>query len=440
MINNNDLPLVLYGAGRRAPLGVSIMKNFGLSPICICDADTDKQDTEYLGLPVLSIAEAFKRYGKFNVFVTVGNELKYSAFDSLLEYGIDKNRILNYVSKERYRGCPFLFHNLTVDSEGFLRPCDNGIGKDSSINVNTALKVSIYKNDIVDIGASLSLYIDNRKRAINAIKNGEICECTGCSAIKEDLWKDKLKTVSFGFCAPCNLSCIYCSNSNIGEGAARLSWDFDVKRFINKLNEQGLLDPMSTMHWASGEITINQKKREILDALGKYRCNIACNCVIFDAQIAKLNGMLCPSIDAGTHETYKRIKGIQAFDDVWRNIKKYIDSGLKVAVKYIFISENSNEADIIGFIKEATKADVKNIIISAEYTKKFPIMRKPCTEEQFKLMAKMYNMAKRNGISTYINETFTPDENNLILDYVKIFENNVGAPHTCAFSTATTIK
>ncbi|MDR2124389.1 MAG: hypothetical protein LBP38_05325, partial [Desulfovibrio sp.] len=83
--------------------------------------------------------------------------------------------------------------------------------------------------------------------------------------------------------------------------------------------------------------------------------DIASNGTIFSDAI--LNGLqsgkcsLCTSIDAGTPETYLKIKRQDLFECVWRNLEIYANSGTeKLSVKYIVTDDNKSKRDIDGFI------------------------------------------------------------------------------------------
>lgn len=101
---NHDLPLALYGAGKNAAIEKAAVEKSGYDPVCFIDADVSKQGCEYLGLPVLSLNEAKRKYGQFNLHVTVGISARFDIFEYLLQQGIQKEKILNYETYERYIG------------------------------------------------------------------------------------------------------------------------------------------------------------------------------------------------------------------------------------------------------------------------------------------------------------------------------------------------
>lgn len=72
------------------------------------------------------------------------------------------------------------------------------------------------------------------------------------------------------------------------------------------------------------------------------------------------------SVDSGTAETYRKVKGQNGFSIVWNTIRNYCRSGKRVFVKYIMFSYNSSKKEIDSFIDLCNNAGVKNISVSAE--------------------------------------------------------------------------
>ena len=54
--------LCLYGAGFWGEIAYRLFCKMGCEPICYCDDNAEKWDTEYMGLPVYSLEDGVKRY------------------------------------------------------------------------------------------------------------------------------------------------------------------------------------------------------------------------------------------------------------------------------------------------------------------------------------------------------------------------------------------
>jgi MoaA/NifB/PqqE/SkfB family radical SAM enzyme len=107
----------------------------------------------------------------------------------------------------------------------------------------------------------------------------------------------------------------------------------------------------------SGEITVHPKRKEIYDVININKNIVLTNGFKFDNDLfLKMENYpvrLLVSIDAGTRETYARIKGFDCFDKVCENLKRYASSkqGL-IMLKYVFVSGlNDFEKDVDGFVK-----------------------------------------------------------------------------------------
>ena len=403
--NSNNLPITLYGAGRQAASAKKYVESViddGNNIICFIDADVSKRGKQYLGLPILSYEDAKNKFGDFCIYITTATKLKYSIINELVDWGFEKEKILNYEECEQYTSCSMLESQLIIEERCLFFCC----------RVNETMNSSPIIKWETDMETTVSKYIDLRDRLINAIRNGKTCECSGCSLIKYDSYASikKLKSIAYGFNHPCQLSCSYCQHPNAkqpltNQEQKRFIQAFDFPKFIECLEKHNLLAPDTVITIAAGEITINRKKDAIFAALKKYRLNVLTNAIIFDEQIAKSENNLVISVDSGTRETYKLVKGMDAFDKVWTNIGKYLGYGTSVTVKYIFLPENSNDADVEGFIQASLKAGVNYISISCNI-----LRQTPHTNEQIKLMAKMLNLSKANGILAVIDDTYLPNE------------------------------
>lgn len=169
-----------------------------------------------------------------------------------------------------------------------------------------------------------------------------------------------MRTLSYGLSHPCQFNCSYC---RVGSAGGRtLSPEmretighFDFAGLLRCLEDKNQIDLATPIEVAAGEITINPKRDAVLDALKRYPVQILSNGAIYNEKVAALiarqGSFLHLSLDAGTHETFRRIKGVDMFDQVISNIKRYRDAGGNVHLKYIVTNDNCDDADIDGFIR-----------------------------------------------------------------------------------------
>ena len=412
---NAKLPLILYGAGANAVVEMTVVVRRGLNPTCFCDADERKHGTTMFGLPVLSLAQARDRWKEANYWITAGSVFKPEIIKYLTQDNdISQEYILNYERFETkaYRGCHLLETGLVIEEE-LMKVC-----------CRQAQSPGIRWDCGGDIDSAISSFIEERDSAISSIRDGEPSVCGNCPEITMGNYciDKKIQALSLNFDTPCQLSCTYCIRRNavnMTDTSARIDnmiSHFDYRAFLGTLEKRGLISENARIDVASGEISIDPRKQEILDVFEKYRLLVLTNAVIFDDALAEAGGKLGNrmniSVDAGTRGAYKKIKGLDAFDRVWDNIQKYREHGVDLVLKYIFLPENSDDENVENFINKASEVKPSIIYISANAIKTVPH-----TDEQIRLMAKMYRLAENNGMTPVIIPETMPGD-----DIVKIHE------------------
>lgn len=396
--------LVIYGAGNVASFELAIVKKRGLLPVCFCDVDINKQGAVLSGLPVLSVEQAITQFGEPYFWIPETLQLTHNVIEYLLnDLKIDKKYILNYADFEVYRGCSLLESEIVIKDD-FIQLCC------SQLDSMWGTVPKVYWKDCGgSIDATVTQYKVKRNELINAIKHEIVSTCEGCSQIKTAYFptNKKVRIASIGFRSPCQLLCNYCSvRDDVGQAA---SSDMDYRLIFDSFEKKGLLSEDASVGLASGELSIYHKSKELLAAVEKYRVLVASNAVVFRDDIAKAvsrpGSTIMVSVDSGTANTYRAIKSFDYFWDVWANLKKYREAGANVIAKYIFVAENSNEEDVNGFIERAAEIHIKKIYISGDLNK-----AGSHTDEQIRLMAKMYTLALKNSMTPVLLETIAKED------------------------------
>ena len=164
---------VLYGAGKNVVTQLIEGKLWGLDPVCFCDADERKQGTVYIGLPVFSLDEVLKEYGNEAIFyITLDTPLRYDVQEYLVNLGIEKDRIINYESVQKYRSCHYLRTWM-------------GVGDHSIVSCCKLEKVpQVFWDEVgKNLNEAIDTYIDMRDKTIVAIANGIPTVCDDCHFI-----------------------------------------------------------------------------------------------------------------------------------------------------------------------------------------------------------------------------------------------------------------
>lgn len=267
-------------------------------------------------------------------------------FEALRLFGADPSKIEFYENVEWRFGCSFLGQYLWF-GRNYYRSCvyRNGeyLNKNYSGNIN---------DDYQEI---IRLW----QNTINRWRNNEPTPCDGCFILKKQLWPRniELKTLSLygGFKGEtCNFSCIYCDatdNLKMAKCKEGITMIDAIEAFVVATNKSNFSVALS-----AGEITVSPYKKEIFELLQKrnIRTSVFSNGYIFDQDVfhaLENNGSINISLDSGTPETFKKIKRVDGYYKVLKNIAQYSKSGGKIELKYIIIEGvNDNVKDINGFV------------------------------------------------------------------------------------------
>jgi wyosine [tRNA(Phe)-imidazoG37] synthetase (radical SAM superfamily) len=353
--------VILYGAGTDAVCILSELKHrYSVLPTCICDSDKRKWHKSLFGMKIISIDEALFAYPDAYFFIST-NLYKCQIIGQLLTGGmVSKEQILNYEPIERRKSCVHLESQLVVTNHR-LQFCCSDFGKNNSPYID-------FNGDYF---ASVDDFICLRDNLIHDLNNSIPTACDGCPCISESHFANnkKIKMLVYGENGVCNFNCSYCNSS--AKGNKTIASDINLPKLVNVMRSQNLLDEDANTNMAAGEISIHPQREEIYDAIEDLH-NIFCsNSAIYDDRISKLirNGknILNVSVDAGTRDTFKKVKGLDLFEKVRTNLHRYAQDGNGglVELKYIFLpGVNDNEADVDGFVELCKSIDACSVQIS----------------------------------------------------------------------------
>ena len=224
------------------------------------------------------------------------------------------------------------------------------------------------------------------RRTTNGERLSSLCE--GCVGYKESKWEPskKIGVVSFNiYPSPCNIKCIYCY-SCINHHT------YQNHKFVHELHGplyekyfelleyargNGFIEKNAGYEVAVGEITVHPYRDRILDFVKGQATYYLTNCVIYDDRIAEnlaSNGLayILTSLDAGTAETWLRVKGADCFDKTVSSIEKYCKKAIhpkQVMVKYIMQpGVNTNAKDYEEVAKLVQRLGINRVRISDDVT------------------------------------------------------------------------
>ena len=218
---------------------------------------------------------------------------------------------------------------------------------------------------LVDIGKEENIEnIDlkvKRGEMLDDLQNDKIDSCLGCPHIylkeKKPIANDQIKFLSIEQHSICNLRCTYCSPVYYGG----VKTQYSVVDFFQKMEKKGNLESLNGVAWGGGEPTLDKSFKDIMEIITKYLDSdkyhkVFTNSVRYNDTVQKYIDSekisITTSIDAGSDEIFKKIRGRDKFYNVFQNLKKYAHNKPgRVTIKYIFTDENYKLRELDAFIK-----------------------------------------------------------------------------------------
>ena len=205
---------------------------------------------------------------------------------------------------------------------------------------------------------SLEKIINAKKNIIEKINQGEETECSGCPVLESKEWlnieEEKIDLISIENHSRCNMRCVYCSDTYYGGKIA----NYDLLTCLEELVKNNKIANNLQVSWGGGEPTMTKDFEQIVDYVTlEIKPKIQrffSNAINYSEKIESLLhdniASLTTSVDAGTSETFKTIRGVRQYKRVLKNLKKYFDASAKnVIIKYIFTEKNSTIEEISNF-------------------------------------------------------------------------------------------
>lgn len=232
-----------------------------------------------------------------------------------------------------------------------------------------------YHGELLDLDKFFALKRHYREK----MKSGEgIPECRNCIYLEKKEYdnEDYISTINFNHGLNCNLKCIYCTFTH---GEKSPFPEYDVYPVIKQLADGGFIRKGGHITIAGGEPTIYRSFSQLMKLfidLELSSIRILTNGIKYSEEIAEGLSRGCTnimiSVDSGSRDMYKWVKGIDLFDKVWENISKYTEVQNQpslVKTKYIIIPEiNDSKEEIIKFIEQSQKHNVQTVAFDIEMT------------------------------------------------------------------------
>lgn len=269
--------------------------------------------------------------------------------------------------------------------------------------------------------ATIINFLSEREKIINHSNGTVPVGCIGCSLLYSHnlLESYKIDKISIS-CYPsaCQAKCIYCGvysdKRNSYHNVKKSPYPKMIAEMIQYLKKNNLIAKNCRFGFAPAEITILPHKDLLLNLASKHRANFATNAFRFEPKIAdsmkKNNSFIIVSLDAGTKETFKLVKGYDFFQKVMINLKKYREYNSFILKYNILTGVNDSDRDIDGIVQVLKQLNLHSLCLSFEYQVPLRIA--------FYSIAKFVNKLRENDLSFSVHAYYTPTQ---IKNFVDVY-------------------
>ena len=357
-IKNDKRSIIFYGVSENAKRKFSKWVSEGLVPECFADADTNKHYTEFEGIEILPLNEAVNRYPDYSICITHLPQRMLAIRNYLIEKGIPAERIVTAEPYEYRKGCSWMGKVLVLTDTKVTTCC-------TTYQFRNIEQTGVIETDFKN-------YTEYCQNMLNRWRKNEPTHCDNCNCLKVDYWefKPELTTINIATSREddCNFRCSYCIVNNYSKGyfvditreehSKRHEYVLSVMRFFQNVS------PNIAILYNAGEITISPYCDELINFWRENKMNVILfsNMSVYKTNLTeascKGNISVLTSLDAGTPETFTKIKRIDCFDKVVGNLKRFSDGGGKIILKFIMLPGiNDNKKDIDGFFDIAKQVN-----------------------------------------------------------------------------------
>lgn len=281
----------------------------------------------------------------------------------------------NLFNKKKYIDCPNIKHSLHFFYNEVRACCTN---------VSGPVFYPEYKGENID----WDYVYKERKKFFKKLKPKSSTDfipktCKGCCDIEHFITDNKpsdfeniINKVYFHNHMSCNAKCIYCTYEYLER-----RYGYEVLPFVKTLIDKKILSPNALIYMSGGEITISKEFEELLSLLLSYlnsQIEILTSgikyCKSIEQAFIENKCRLVISLDSGCKDTYLKIKQVDCYDKVIKNIKSYITASDNaknmITLKYIIIDNiNDNKEEIEKFLSVCEDLGIKNVRLDIDYEK-----------------------------------------------------------------------
>ncbi len=198
-------------------------------------------------------------------------------------------------------------------------------------------------------------------------KRGETYpKCEGCIYLIEKDWDDehnKINMINLDYFTKCNSRCSYCHTMLDKERYNKFK-NYNFLPILKDMIKRDILRPTGHVSFGGGEVTLLKEFETLLHMFmdaGFPLTRIHSSCIKYSKAVER--GLkegkvdLIVSVDSGSKEMHRKIKQVNSFDKVWKNLKRYAShqkDPYAVKCKYIVIPGiNDNKEELLLWLKKS---------------------------------------------------------------------------------------
>ena len=287
-----------------------------------------------------------------------------------------------------------------------------------------------------NVKKNINAFLKKRTDLIKLVNQKDFKEkCRRCPSLqnideKQIKVSEKFKHLEIYHWTNCNCGCFYCSNRKKTKlkiaNQRNLKGKIAVVDYLVELKRRDLIDSDAEIMMVGGEPTILKEFPDLCKFIieNNLKANILSNGIIYEQSIVDVlktnnNSFFMVSIDSGTRATYQKIKRVDKFDEVIKNMARYVEetkeASNKIAIKYIILENiNDNKEEIDKWIEVCSSIGITNFFVSIEFCHSKDSGKAEISEH----ICEMYEYAKRRV------KEINPNLNVLTFDFVETFIKN----------------
>lgn len=400
--------IMLYGAGNYLRQNFYDLAPVGLQPLCIADRNSELWGTTIIingfQVKIMSLSEALGLFQNAEILITILDV--NSAVESLQAAGVSIARIIAPIGYELRKGCEFIGNNISLYESGFYICCGSNLYRE------------FVESNISDFPDTMKKWYEFNNRLISRLRSLQKTNCDGCSILKWDYYTNKIAVKRIGLASDfsdsvCNFNCTYCLAGNDLHTRAEKKYSLvDVLTYIHTYIHESTTfidkDNLS-INVASGEIGVLKNREIIFYLIDSIGCKVGVNSnasielpqISYLAKLNRLNYLIV-SLDCGLRRTFAEIKGVDLFNKVIQNLKRYCRSGVPIILQYIFLPDvNDDLINIERFVQLAKSINASIAISNDETT-----CGNPLPQNTLASILALINNCIYNSINFFLIEHF----------------------------------